>query len=359
MRLEEIYPKRSPDAEKQHKDSMREQSTDFSEAWKHPEKITTPAGEEVDLYDMRPREQKTSVPVMMVGGFDYNVESWKKNMREFVSRGRRAIMVDAVHGVRRDPEVKKSINAATDKATNVEYRKITALMAGIDAAGVEKIDAVAHSEGCIDLLIAAVSYPERFRNIILVEPAGMIGKDSLLGLAGRNNKGEVPAMNEAHDAQKRGDPRFRFEMHSDDQMFPEAKRTLIDRLRSVPELFSIAGIQVADLLRKVKEKGIGIIIVSSPEDKMFPIERMIGTVKRDEKGDIVFDENRKPVMEKKGTIGNERMADEENFSKVIDGFYSVAGIHERLFNQPVEFTQLFEGAFTALEAKQSKEAASV
>jgi pimeloyl-ACP methyl ester carboxylesterase len=332
---------------------MTNQSTDFSEAWQRPKEITTSRGDMIDMYDMSPKEPKSPVPVIMVGGFDYNVEAWKKNMREFVSRGRRAMMVDAVHGVRPDPEVKRRLDAVTNKATNVEYRKITALMAGLDAAGAEKVDAVAHSEECIDLLIAAVSYPERFRYIILVEPAGMIGKDTVYDLAKRNNR-EIPAMNRAHAAQEKGDPRFQFEMHPDDQMFPQREYTLMDRLRSVPELFSIARIQVVDLLREVKGKGISIIIVSSPDDALFPIERMVGTVRKDAAGNIMFDEHNKPIMETKGAIGGQKLPDETNFSNLIDGFYSVTGIHERLFNQPVEFTQLFEGALTALEAKQER-----
>lgn len=330
MKFEKIYPKRILEEEKQHKAEMEEQSADFSETWRHPEKIITSTGEEVDLYDMRPKEEKTPVPVVMVGGWTANAELWKKNMREFVSRGRRAMIVDATHGADYHPEALD----LDERAGDVERRRISGVFAGLDAKGIEKADAVAHSEGCIDLLLAAVSYPERFRNIVLVEPAGMIGSDSLFALLWRNQVKDVPAMTKAHEAQKRGAPGFTFDVHPDDQMFPDvmgkAMKTFSDKRRSFQELLSIARIQTVDLLREVKSKGIGVVIVHGAEDEMFPMNRVAETLR------------------------GQKRSDEPDYSNIVDGFYSVKGVHVRFHDQPVEYTQLAEGALTALEAKQSK-----
>jgi len=358
LKFHEVYPNRSPEDEARFKADMLEQSADFSKDWR-PEEITTPMGERIHVYFMEPKTPKTQIPVTMFKGWTGNAEQWKGTMRQLDSRGRRTMVVDETHGIAYSPDVQARVDTVTDKATYVEYRKIAANMAALDAKKIEKTDAIGHSEGCIDLLLTALAYPERFHNIVLVEPAGMIGSDTLMRLIWRNQVGDVPAMNAAHEAQKRGDPGFQFNIHPDDpasvDTFGPAMDTPAKAALSASELLSIAWIQVADLLRAVKAKGIGIIIVTGAESKMFPVELMAGTARRDSKGDVMFDEKGKVVMETRGAIGEEKQPGESDYSNLLDGFITVKGVHTRFFDQPVEYTQLVEGALTAREALEAEQ----
>ena len=317
-------------------------------------------GEQVPLHYMRPQEPKSDVPVIMVPGWTGNALQWKGTMRQLVSHGRRAMVMDAPHGVRYNRDVQERVDKATDRATYVEYRKVAAIMAALDSRKVEKTDAVAHSEGCIDLIMAALAYPERFRTIVLTHPAGMIGEGPFpfISMLYRNQTGDVPAMNAAHEARKRGDPAHTFDIHRDD---PVEVDTITPALKgpygiqnTIVELYSVAWVQIAELLREVKAKGVNVVVMASGDDQMFPAEYMLGKPRRDAGGKIVQDENKRVIMETTGALTGQIRADEPDSSKVFDQFVLTEGIHVRFFDQPVEYTQLIEEELAAQEAVKAK-----
>ncbi|HTR18472.1 MAG TPA: hypothetical protein VMH91_00610 [Candidatus Paceibacterota bacterium] len=351
MRFEQLYPKRTPEEEQKRADERAPEDAKFSEQWKHPQEITTPLGEKIDLYDMRPEHEKTPVPTLLVSGFTGTAELWKKNMRELYTLGRRTLVVDGSHGVDYDPNETNLDKRAMDP----EYRKVAAMSAALDGAHVEKADAVAHSKGCIDLVLAAYAYPERFRNIVLIEPAGMNPNESLVQVIWRNQLKDVPSMNKAHEAYKRGDPGYQWDIHPEDSVILDLSKEITQHpIQVVKELYSIANVRVIDLLRKVKEKGIGIVIVQSPEDEMFRAEVMTGEVSKNEAGEVLAGENGKVLMEKQGSLASQKLSPDEDITKVVDGFYSVKGHHTRFYDQPKEYTQLIDGALTALAAKKGE-----
>ena len=60
-------------------------------------------------------------------------------------------------------------------------------------------------------------------------------------------------------------------------------------------------------------------------------------------------------METRGAIGEEKQPGESDYSNLLDGFITVKGVHTRFFDQPVEYTQLVEGALTAREALEAEQ----
>ncbi len=53
----------------------------------------------------------------------------------------------------------------------------------LEEKGVEQLDIVAHSESALWTLIVATMHPEKIRNIVLVDPAGLIDEDTTARLA--------------------------------------------------------------------------------------------------------------------------------------------------------------------------------
>ncbi len=144
-------------------------------------------GKLFEITDVHPEKEKTDVPVMFAPGFVCGPETYKHNIQELAENGRRCMMIDAPHGVSME-------NIDAERKNNVlnqekyEMKKAVAFIKALDERKIDKTDAVGHSEGCISVVIAAALYPERFRNLVLVNPGGMIGKDSLIPLIIRFSK---------------------------------------------------------------------------------------------------------------------------------------------------------------------------
>ena len=381
MRFEQLYPRKTP---KETAGQEREQAAkdiQFNEKWKNPQKIMTQLGETITLYDLKPEHEKTPVPVMLWGGFSGVADHAKKNLREFYALDRRSMTVEESHGVDYD---RRSM-PLDKRALDSEYRKVTANIAALDSAGVEKTDAIAHSKGCIEVLLAATAHPERFRNIILIEPAGMNLHESLVDIIVRNQLGDLPSLKRELEAIERSEPGYQWDIHPDDSDIDDI--TLSGReitrhpIRSLKEIYSMAKIRVVDLLRGLKEKGIGIAIVQGVDDEMFRSEEMIGKPLTHEAlirqqytmtGEMpvdaaerlaaaweagepfVFDKAGELIMDKTGSLAQQKKAPTEDIRNIVDGFYSVKGIHTRFYHQPKEYTRLVDGALSALAAKKGE-----
>ncbi len=81
---------------------------------------------------------------------------------------------------------------AVQKYPKEEVRKALNILGVLEEKDVEKTDVIAHSEGAVNTLIAASLYPEKFRNIVLFGPAGLIGEDTFTrlfqGFLGQNKR---------------------------------------------------------------------------------------------------------------------------------------------------------------------------
>src|SRR5262249_13633195 len=159
---------------------------------------------------------------------------------------------------------------------------------------------------------------------ILSNSAGMIGPDYLAALGYRNQMEDIPNMNRDHAREMRGDPEFQFEINPDDECFIGTAKTFIEAIKTperaslyIQELLSVAWIQTAELLRRVKEKGVDVIILAGPEDGNFPVEYMTGTPKKNERGEFVFDEKGKVVMEKRGPLAEQLRPGETDYSNIL------------------------------------------
>lgn len=288
-----------------------EQVPSFEEQWENPEKMTL-SGEEVEVYDIKPEKEKTPVPVWLAPGWAATPEAFKDNIHTLANNSRRTISANAPHGI--DFNRDEMPASDVEKMPDAEMRKIAAMINTIEAKGVEKVDAIGHSEGCMDTILAAMLYPEKFRNIVLVNPAGMIGKDSLprlmVGFSTDIVKGHID------EIRKNGfsKPLVR--------MGRELGRSIIsDPVNSFKEVLAISNAEIHDMLIELRKKDIKIAVVSAVDDDAFPTERMQGIMK--------------PEM--------------------YDGFYTVRGKHNQFVLEAGIYTELCESALLGLQARRERE----
>jgi pimeloyl-ACP methyl ester carboxylesterase len=149
-------------------------------------------------------------------------------------------------------------------------QKALSIIEVLNKKGIDKIDAVGHSEGGLNLAIAAILYPERFRNIVLVSPAGMIENDSSLDLIKRFTIDE-------------GLQELRDNKHSNMGSFLKYIKEVLRYGAKNPslsgeEISASATMNILEITKKLKEKGVGVGFVCGVNDKVFPIEKVIKSV---------------------------------------------------------------------------------
>lgn len=267
------------------------------------ETIEFPNGK-VEVVDIKPDVLKTETPVLVAPGWAATTDVFKENILRLAEHGRRTISVDSPHGIEAE---------SVENFSDIELRKVAAIMEFLDEKGIDQIDAVGHSEAGIYLTIAATLYPERFRNLVLVNPSGMIGKDKPEKLSARFSVDIIRQVVRS--------------IKDKTMIKPIAKAALAagksvgsDPLSSFKEVLAMSGTQIQDLLRDLKEKGVGISIIHSVDDQAFPMGRVQDTATADQ----------------------------------LDGFYSVKGTHNELYLHPERYTDLVDSALDALESKHNK-----
>ncbi len=269
------------------------------EQFDRPEMLNL-AGGDIAVHDVLPRQEKTPVPTVLAPGWSVTPETYKANIVQLVKAGRRVISPDAPHGVDTEPQ---------DGYPAAELRKMASLMQALDAKGVERADVVTHSEGALWTVIAASLHPERFRNIVLVNPAGMISKDDIARLAVGFSKDIVGQV--VRDITEKDPDRAKL------NALTSLQTTSKGPLHTLREVFAIANSDIRGMLAELKQKGVGISVVAGTEDQAFPIERMNEVLDKDQ----------------------------------LDGFYSVTGSHNELISQPEKHTALIDSALDALEKR--------
>jgi pimeloyl-ACP methyl ester carboxylesterase len=290
-----------------------EQQFTTREMLDHPDKTTNPVG----IVDISPdaESSKNTLPLMIAPGFAEGPDTLKENMRYFAGWGRRVFTCDAPYGISPEFEEYSSLKQA-GKLEMYEVGKAATINRVLEQKKFERVDAVGHSEGCINLVIAALEHPERFRNLILVNPGGMVGGTTTFEFVRRIWRhfcAEKKAVSE--------DPHMReTKIHSvgerQHNLFAEPKKSL-------KAARAVACSEINDLLLELKERGIGISIIHGVDDELFPMDNIQKTAHRGE----------------------------------FDGFYSVKGGHNDFFLNPEPYSMLVDHALDALEQKQNMEAA--
>lgn len=279
-----------------------EKGLSLTEQFEAPEAMEF-CGGEVEVVDIHPENKKTEIPVVVAPGWGATPEVLRDNILTLAELGRRTISIKTPHGIE------------TEKIENfpeAELQKVAALIKTLEKKDIDKVDAVGHSEAGIYLTLAATLYPDKFRNIVLINPGGMIGKDTPWRLS-------VGFLGDIVKQIMRGIKDRKLVRPTLTSFREVGKSISSGPLRSFKEVLAISKTQIHELLRELKKKGIGISIIHAVDDKIFPMDRTQKIAKTDQ----------------------------------LDGFYSVKGTHNEFFLKPKKYTQLADQALTALESKRT------
>lgn len=289
---------------------QRQSGASFEEKFQQGIRQYESLGGIIDAVMVTPDNPKTDVPVVLAPGWSENIKVLKACVEQLHDAGRPVIALDHP---RRGGTVKTQADYPID-----ELRKALTIREIIKQEGIPQIDIVAHSEGAINGAIAASLEPKSVRHMVLVNPAGLTGKDTIPKLVGR--------------FAKKNWQNFVWNMTDKD-----ARRTVVrgqtegakyiaqNPRRAYQEVRAISQSEIQGMLHDLHDEGIGIAVIHGVDDAGFPMDRMQKVVKSEARSD-----------------------------GFVDGFLSVKGGHDDLYIHPNKYTGAAEKMLTALEKKQAE-----
>lgn len=290
-------------------------------------------GGEVGVVDITPEHPKTEVPVAVMAGWGGTPEIYKDNILALAEAERRVISVDAPHGIEHGLDSEE-----TKDMPDTILRKVAALAETIDEKGINKIDMNSHSQGCIEAVLFAKLYPEKVRNIVLMNPAGMVGKDSFWRLAFDFLKDSAKQYPESF---KKGKLKQTMDMGN-----IVTTNSLLYPVRALKEVNAIAHTQMHDILKELQEKGIGVVVIHSVDDEAFSMERVqkMSNPEYEEALEEAYEASTEELSAATPEVEATRM----------DGFISIKGKHAEVALDGARMGRIADQMFTAMERKKEK-----
>lgn len=267
-------------------------------------------GGKIEMVDVKPDNPKTEIPALFAPGWSGTPEMYKDTIRILYENNRRVLsLAHARHG----GDEKSAPESVQTEYPADELRKALALLKLLGEKNIEKIDVIAHSEGAINTAIAASLAPEKFRNIVFVNPAGLIGPDRFPKLAGRFALAAIQTLFEVV-SYKQETEKTRFRRALKESLRYIAKNPV----RALKEAVAISQSEINDMLKDLHSLGIGIAIINGIDDPVFPMNRMQAIVK----------------------------------SAEIDAFLSVKGGHNEIVSDPEKYAASADELLDKLEIQK-------
>ncbi|MBI4085887.1 MAG: alpha/beta hydrolase [Candidatus Liptonbacteria bacterium] len=279
------------------------------------------AGGTAEVVDITPTSGETDGQVFFAPAWGCTLEVYKPALQTLVGENVRAISLDHP---RRGGDMSSAPEEAVEKYPYETLRRALNITGVFEQKNMEKVDAIAHSAGASDVVVAAMLHSERFRNIILYGGAGLIGKDGFIrlmkGFAGQSKRAESLKGTEKF-------PEISVTETEKEVAAKAAKEALkyfaANPVRALKEAYALTDEkgQILDMLRYLhNEKGIGIGIIHAVDDPVFPMDKVQDMVKGD----------------------------------MIDGFFSVRGGHGEIGNHPERYMVAAKKMLDAIEKKKEE-----
>ena len=284
------------------------------------------AGGRAKVIEIEPDEPKTDIPVFVAPAWACTTEVYRPVLEELALQKRRAISIDHP---RIGGDLSSAPKEAIDKYSPEILRRALNIVEALDQKKIEKTDAIAHSIGAVDTVVAAMLRPEKFRNIVFYGAAGLIGKDTFPRLLkGQGKRAET--MKAIPENKEKGIPGLPEIPISETEKKVAAKAATEalkyfakNPIRALKEAMALTNekSQIEKMLGYLhNEKGIGIVIMHAVDDP-------------------VFDQNMVRKMLK---------------DDMIDGYLSMRGGHGEIGNHPELYVVAADQMFAALEKKKLK-----
>ena len=124
-------------------------------------------------------ESQYPVPLLFVHGHGQD-PTLERYLQLFGQTGRDTVGVGYPKRRTSKDVRRRMMDSVSVKVPPYQYEKAEDILSAMNSMGVGQADIVATSEGALRALIAVSMHPEKFRNIILVHPAGMDDRGSLV-----------------------------------------------------------------------------------------------------------------------------------------------------------------------------------
>ncbi|MFA5730158.1 MAG: alpha/beta fold hydrolase [Candidatus Paceibacterota bacterium] len=210
-----------------------------------------------DIIQIKPEKFKDETPVFVSPGWGSIPKMHLENLEAIAEEGREVISVP----FSREQKIEER------NGFIAEFQKALTIIEAIDKSGASQVDAIGHSEGGLNLALAASLHPEKFRSIVLVGAAGMVGKDSYFDLVKRFTIDE-------------GIKEFKMREQSNMNSFFGYMKGILKYMAHNPllahqEIKEISQADIFEMTRYLKEKGVGVGVICGVNDQVFPIERVL------------------------------------------------------------------------------------
>ncbi len=272
----------------------------------------------VEAVDITPEEMTDKTPVIFAPGWMGTFQKHEKTLEAVYNNKRR--VVSPVYA-RRGGKVE-----GDGKNRKIELQKAGMLDRLIESKQFDKVDAIAQSEGAINILIDAMANPERYRNIVLMNPAGLIGEDNPIAFFKRfqesvkGKKAQVAEATKVLDV-KNGEADLGNYTREELEAIREKAKAISSGVtgdimknpfRTASELGALADSDIYAMLKDLREKGVSISVIAGVDDKLFPIEKIIDHM-------------------------NKNRAADGSSDAPLEGFYAVKGGHSEIYSD-LKFT---------------------
>jgi len=274
--------------------------------WQKKERFAFPHGQ-VSVVDVRPETLTDQIPILIAPGWSEDCQTYIKTLRTAFNLGRRALSLEYS---RLDGDAIKS-----EEYPEVELRKALLILDALKKKGIDKADVIAHSEGAINVLIAAMLKPEQFRNMVLDKPAGLIGKDTKSALTDR-------FIGMLFEDAIISPPLFTDPTSLIRVCERIAWYAAVNPASVTEEMDAIATFEITDLMKALHDRGIMFSVISGVDDPLFPVSKQIKHM-------------------------------QENGAPPIGGYYPVVGGHNELSIHPREHAALAINALDSLQRIRS------
>lgn len=239
----------SESKEKTFYEKARERTDNYLENFKFTENK--------EVININPEKPKDEVPVFFSPGWGVRTTS-ESIMKTIAEQDRKVI---STFFSREEKIINDEENIPV-----AELQKALAIIEIINNSRTEKVDAIGHSEGGLNLMLAASLYPEKFRNIVLMAPAGMMKNDTKLSLVKRF------LLDEGIEERNQITSNFKsFISYLKDVSYHALKNADLTN----KEIEAMTQMDIFEMMKELKGKGVKVGLVCGVNDKVFPIEEVL------------------------------------------------------------------------------------
>jgi len=301
----------------------------------------TKSREKLEYVHIGPENYKEEVSIMYLKGFSTNNIASKDFIGGLTDKKTSVFAINNPHGIGSGSITETQKQAASEKfgaLPEIELRKTAAVQELVKHEEIKRIDIVAHSEGAIYAIIYALMNPGKVRNIILIDPAGMVGEDNRYELIKRATKDTLLQTEKIRQKLLGIDPRvgknadnpkkpisLRIEGHQENALAKSQAKEFIGALADNPKRWTeaIGAIANADIVEALQylrhDCGIKVGIIHAVDDQTFPIDRI-----------------------------------RKNSKDAMDGSFSTVGTHCTFDQNPDKYIQMVKDLISGMEMQREK-----